>query len=236
MLVTAVEASPLRSLTQARIELGPGIRQPRRPQRRRQDEPARGALLRPHRPLVPDLRPPRPDPLRRLLRSRRSDDSGRRRDRAHPARFGQPDGGPPAPPRRQPCRSRHFQLAAARPWRSSHRTGWRLIKGPPAERRAHLDGFIAARWPSRGPSCASASARRWRSATRWSPGSPLAAATRPSSTPGTRRSPPCAQRADRRPRRCGRRAARAVRRRRRGSWPGRRGRDRVRAAGKRLDR
>ncbi len=24
-----------------------------------------------------------------------------------------------------------------------------LIKGPPAERRAHLDGFIAARWPSR---------------------------------------------------------------------------------------
>jgi DNA replication and repair protein RecF len=25
-----------------------------------------------------------------------------------------------------------------------------LVKGPPAERRAHLDGFIAARWPSRG--------------------------------------------------------------------------------------
>ena len=25
-----------------------------------------------------------------------------------------------------------------------------LVKGPPAERRAHLDGFVAARWPSRG--------------------------------------------------------------------------------------
>jgi DNA replication and repair protein RecF len=25
-----------------------------------------------------------------------------------------------------------------------------LIKGPPSERRAHLDGFLAARWPSRG--------------------------------------------------------------------------------------
>ncbi len=25
-----------------------------------------------------------------------------------------------------------------------------LIKGPPSERRAHLDGFVAARWPSRG--------------------------------------------------------------------------------------
>src|ERR1700759_4005838 len=25
-----------------------------------------------------------------------------------------------------------------------------LVKGPPAERRAHLDGFIAARWPARG--------------------------------------------------------------------------------------
>jgi DNA replication and repair protein RecF len=25
-----------------------------------------------------------------------------------------------------------------------------LVKGPPSERRAHLDGFVAARWPSRG--------------------------------------------------------------------------------------
>jgi DNA replication and repair protein RecF len=25
-----------------------------------------------------------------------------------------------------------------------------LVKGPPAERRAHLDGFVAARWPARG--------------------------------------------------------------------------------------
>jgi DNA replication and repair protein RecF len=25
-----------------------------------------------------------------------------------------------------------------------------LVKGPPAERRAHLDGFLAARWPARG--------------------------------------------------------------------------------------
>jgi DNA replication and repair protein RecF len=26
-----------------------------------------------------------------------------------------------------------------------------LVKGPPAERRAHLDGFLAARWPARSP-------------------------------------------------------------------------------------
>ena len=40
-----------------------------------------------------------------------------------------------------------------------------LVKGPPAERRAHLDGFIAARWASRS-SCAAATGRRSRSATR----------------------------------------------------------------------
>ena len=46
--------------------------------------------------------------------------------------------------------------------------------------------------PPAGPrarSCASATARRWPSATRWSPGSPAGAARRASSTPGTPRSP-----------------------------------------------
>ena len=65
MLVTAVEAA---AAAQPRAVAGRARRrdrQHRRAQRRRQDQPGRGALLRPHRPLVPDLRPPRPDPLRR---------------------------------------------------------------------------------------------------------------------------------------------------------------------------
>ncbi len=39
--------------------------------------------------------------------------------------------------------------SSARRWRSSCPTGWRLIKGPPANRRNHLDGFWTALWPSR---------------------------------------------------------------------------------------
>ena len=104
MLVTAIEARPLRSLERVRVELGAGDRQRRRPQRRRQDEPARGALLRPHRPLVPHRRPPRPDPLRRLAGAGRGDGPRRGRDRAHAARLGQPHRGPPPPARRQPGR------------------------------------------------------------------------------------------------------------------------------------
>ena len=104
MLVTAIEAKPLRSLERVRVELEPGDRQRHRPQRNRQDEPGRGALLRPHRPLVPHLRPPRPDPVRRLAGAGRGDDPRRGRARAPAARLGQPQRRPAPPARRQPGR------------------------------------------------------------------------------------------------------------------------------------
>ena len=141
MLVTAIEARPLRSLDRVRVELGPGHRQRRRAQRRRQDQPGRGALLRPHRSLLPHLRPPRPDPLRRLAGPRRGDGPRRRRPRAAPARFGQPHRGPPPPARRQGPPTRRRWPATDPPVAVFAPDRLSLIKGPPAERRAHLDGF-----------------------------------------------------------------------------------------------
>ncbi len=149
MLVTAIEARPLRSLDRVRVELEPGDRQRRRPQRGRQDEPRRGALLRPHRPLLPDLRPARPDSLRRL------DWRGPRRRSA--TRTGSSTG---CSPRSAAARAAATCSTAARPIRRrspAHRPPvavfapdrLTLVKGPPAERRAHLDGFVAARWPAR---------------------------------------------------------------------------------------
>ena len=64
-----------------------------------------------------------------------------------------------------------------------------LVKGPPGERRAHLDGFVAARWPSRSElrrRYGQALAQRNALIARVAAG---AAAARASSTPGTPRSP-----------------------------------------------
>ncbi len=171
MLVTAIEARPLRSLERVRVELEPGHRQRRRAQRGRQDEPGRGALLRPHRPLLPHLRPPRPDPLRRLAGPGRGDGPRRRRARAPAARLGQPQRGPPPPARRQPGRPGD---AGPQP-----PAGGGLRPRPPQPGqgpagRAPRPPRRLPRRPLAGPrrSCASATARRSPSATRCSRGSP----------------------------------------------------------------
>ena len=96
--------------------------------------------------------------------------------RALPARLGQPHRGPPPPPRRQPADpatlARHRPpVAVFSPDRLA------LVKGPPAERRAHLDrlrrGPLAVRAELR-----SATGRPSRSATLCSP------ASRPGCGPG----------------------------------------------------
>ena len=175
MLVTAIEAKPLRSLDRVRVELEPGHRQRRRPQRGRQDEPRRGALLRPHRPLVPHLRPPRPDPLRRLAGAGGGDGPRRGRARAPAARLGQPQRRAPPPARRQPGRP-----GDARPQPPAGR-GLRPRPADPGQGpagRAPRPPRRLRRRPLAGPrrSCASATGRRWRSATRCSPGWPPATA------------------------------------------------------------
>ena len=93
-------------------------------------------------------RPPRADPLRHPPRPRRGgvrDQDGaehcllasvsRREGRRHLL-----DGCAADPTARR---------ATARLSRSSRPTGWRWSRARPRERRAHLDRFIAARWPSR---------------------------------------------------------------------------------------
>ena len=169
MLVTAIEARPLRSLDQVRVELEPGIvsvvgpngvgktnlvealyfaltGRSFRTSDRRDLIPFGGSLARAEATVRDD------DGLERRLLASVSRTEGRR----HLL-----DGSPADPAtlaRNRP------PVAVFAPDRLS------LIKGPPSERRAHLDGFLAARWPARGRSCASASARRWRSATRCSRG------------------------------------------------------------------
>ena len=79
-----------------------------------------------------------------------------------------------------------------------------LVKGPPAERRAHLDGFVAARWPARGGAAqalrpgagaaqrAALAARRRATGRRRTSTSGTRASPRPPrrwSRPGPRRSP-----------------------------------------------
>ncbi len=148
MLVTAVEASPLRSLSQARIELGPGILslvgpngvgktnllealyfaltgRSFRTSDRRDLIPFGSSFARAEATIRDD------DGIERHLLASVSRAEGRR----HLL-----DGSPADPATL--TRSRP-PVAVFSPDRLS------LIKGPPAERRAHLDGFIAARWPSR---------------------------------------------------------------------------------------
>ncbi len=149
MLVTAIEARPLRSLDRVRVELGEGITSVIGPNGagktnlvealyfaltgrsfrttdRRDLIPFGGSLARAEA-TVRDA-----DGLERRLLASVSRTEGRR----HLL-----DGGPADPAtlaRQRP------PVAVFAPDRLS------LVKGPPAERRAHLDGFLAARWPSRG--------------------------------------------------------------------------------------
>jgi DNA replication and repair protein RecF len=148
VLVTAVEARPVRSLDRARVELGPGIvslvgpngvgktnlvealyfaltgRSFRTPDRR-DLIPFGGSLARAEATIRDG------DGLERRLLASVSRTEGRRHlldgSSADPATLARA-----RPP-----------VAVFAPDRLS------LIKGPPAERRAHLDGFAAARWPAR---------------------------------------------------------------------------------------
>ncbi len=148
MLVTAIEARPLRSLEQFRVELEPGIvsvvgpngvgktnlveslyfaltGRSFRTSDRRDLIPFGGSLARAEAWIRDD------DGLERRLLASVSRTEGRR----HLL-----DGSPADPAtlaRNRP------PVAVFAPDRLS------LIKGPPGERRAHLDGFAAARWPAR---------------------------------------------------------------------------------------
>jgi DNA replication and repair protein RecF len=149
VLVTAVEARPLRSLAQARIELGPGIvslvgpngvgktnllealyfaltGRSFRTSDRRDLIPFGGSFARAEATVRDD------DGIECRLLASVSRSEGRRHlldgNAADPATL---------------ARSRP-PVAVFSPDRLT------LIKGPPGERRAHLDRFIAARWPSRG--------------------------------------------------------------------------------------
>ena len=149
MLVTAVEARPLRSLEQARIELGPGILSLVGPNGvgktnllealyfaltgrsfrtgdRRDLIPFGGSFARAEATVRNE------DGIEARLLASVSRSEGRRHlldgSAADPATL---------------ARSRP-PVAVFSPDRLA------LIKGPPAERRAHLDRFLAARWPSRG--------------------------------------------------------------------------------------
>lgn len=148
MLVTAIEARPLRSLDRARVELGPGITsvigpngtgktnlvealyfaltgRSFRTSDRRDLIPFGGSLARAEATIRDD------DGIEHRLLASVSRSEGRR----HLL-----DGSPADPA--TIARSRP-PVAVFAPDRLS------LVKGPPAERRAHLDGFVAARWPAR---------------------------------------------------------------------------------------
>jgi DNA replication and repair protein RecF len=148
VLVTAIEAKPLRSLDRVRIELAPGIvsvigpngtgktnliealyfaltGRSFRTSDRRDLIPFGGSLARAEATIRDG------DGLERKLLASVSRSEGRR----HLL-----DGTPADPA--TIARSRP-PVAVFAPDRLT------LVKGPPAERRAHLDGFLAARWPAR---------------------------------------------------------------------------------------
>jgi DNA replication and repair protein RecF len=149
VLVTAIEARPLRSLAQARIDLGPGIvslvgpngigktnllealyfaltGRSFRTSDRRDLIPFGGTFARSEATVRND------DGIECRLLASVSRTEGRR----HLL-----DGSPADPATL--ARSRP-PVAVFSPDRLA------LVKGPPGERRAHLDRFVAARWPSRG--------------------------------------------------------------------------------------
>jgi DNA replication and repair protein RecF len=149
VLVTAIEAKPLRSLEQVRVELAPGIvsvigpngvgktnliealyfaltGRSFRTSDRRDLIPFGGSLARSEATIRDE------DGIEHALMAAISRTEGRR----HLL-----DGNPADPA----TLARHRPpVAVFAPDRLA------LVKGPPAERRAHLDGFLAARWPARG--------------------------------------------------------------------------------------
>jgi DNA replication and repair protein RecF len=149
VLVTAIEARPLRSLERVRVPLGPGIVSVVGPNGVGKTNlvealyfalTGRSFRTSDRRDLIPFG-----ESLARAEATVRDDDGIERRLLASVSRT---DGrrhlldGQPADPATI-ARARP-PVAVFAPDRLS------LVKGPPAERRAHLDGFISARWPARG--------------------------------------------------------------------------------------
>ena len=148
MLVTAIEASPLRSLDRVRVDLGPGIASVIGPNGTGKTNliealyfalTGRSFRTSDRRDLIPFG-----GPLARAEATVRDEDGIEHRLMAAVSRSeGRRhllDGNPADP----------ATIARARPpvavFAPDRLT---LVKGPPAERRAHLDGFVAARWPAR---------------------------------------------------------------------------------------
>jgi len=148
MLVAAVEARPLRSLSDARIELSPGIVSLVGPNGAGKTNllealyfalTGRSFRTSDRRDLIPFG-----EPFARSEVTIAGGDAGERRLLASVSRSeGRRhllDGNPADPATMARCRP---PVAVFSPDRLA------LVKGPPAERRAHLDGYVAARWPSR---------------------------------------------------------------------------------------
>ena len=119
-----------------------------RAQRRRQDEPARGAVLRLHRALVPDDRTSARSCASARRRARVEVDGRDARRRAR-AGVGLRAGRAEAPEGRRGA----GRAAAGRPARPLVSVflpdRLELVKGAPALRRSHLDQVVAALWPAR---------------------------------------------------------------------------------------
>ena len=143
MVVGAVECRGFRNLAETRDRDRREHRGGPRPQRGRQDEPARGGLLRPDGAILPGRERPGHDPVRR--------------------------GGSPGGARAGGGRARLLaaldrsgerrHLLAGRPLAGDpderplvsvfHPDRLQLVKGAPAHRRAHLDRLCGAIWPAR---------------------------------------------------------------------------------------
>ena len=169
MRVTRLRLRDFRSYAAADVRLGAGLTVVHGPQRRRQDEPARGALLRLHRALVPDANEREVRALRRGA-ARWSCDGARRATAGTQSRVGFQPGEPKrlrvdgAPVERlADVAGAPARVASSCPTASSSSRARRRCAA------AHLDQVVAALWPARARHAPRLRRARWRSATRCSP-------------------------------------------------------------------
>ena len=201
----------------AEVALGPAADRRARPQRRRQDEPARGAVLRLHRPLVPDVQRARGRALRRA--APRVARRGRRRDRDGEHELSV--GFQPGEPKRFTSTARRSsawstpdapagQRLPARPARAGQGPAGAAPRAPRPGRRgavagARGDAPRSTRGRSRSATRCSARVRAGaRRARRWRPGTPSWRATASRcATTAPPRSSSCARASPRPPRELG---------------------------------